>query len=184
MKNIIQKIVSFFLCLAAFSCAGGITPADDAALNEFQGKNWYLEEVRSKTGIVGINRNNKPNLIYTIMFNTERFTGIGAPNRYFGPYTANKDRTLLFKKAGSTRMLPIYEMDGLREHEYLAYIERVNRWEVREGKLKLYSSGKDDSQVILVFSNQIVRSSMNRLYLSAAQTIPLLITAACGTTLR
>ncbi|GBU27963.1 hypothetical protein R84B8_01517 [Treponema sp. R8-4-B8] len=112
-----------------------------------------MNEVRIENKIISINRDNKPVSIYTIMFNTERFAVIGAPNHFFGLYAANEGHTILFKKITSTRMHPIFEMYNIKEHEYLLYIERATHWKIRDGKLELYSSKEDGTQVVLAYSN-------------------------------
>jgi len=165
MKNIMNKTSFPSFVLGLFASASSIISADNPAdcpmdcpldkadLNEFQEKNWHLDEVKTGKNIIIINRENKPESIYTIMFNTERFAGVGAPNHYFGSYTAKKDHSILFKKAGNTRMLPIFEMYDIKENEYLTYIERATHWKMRDKKLELYSSKEDGSQLILVFTN-------------------------------
>jgi len=178
MKNIIMNTTFPFFALGLFSCASDIVssgspsdrpsdcpldcPSDKADLNEYQDKKWYLDEVRIGMTIININRENKPDIIYTIMFNAERFAGIGAPNRFFGLYTANKDYTLLFNKVNSTRMHPIHEMYTISEHDYLTYIERANRWKIHNGKLELYSSKEDGTKIILVFSNRNENENENK----------------------
>ena len=157
MKNIINKTTFPFSFLGLFSCASDIVAADclsdNADLNAFQEKNWYLDEVKIGSTVIIVSRDNKPELTYTIMFNGERFAGVGAPNHYFGSYVTNKDHAILFKKIGSTRMLPIFEMYDIKEHEYFSYIEKATFWKIREGKLELYSSKEDGTKVILVYAN-------------------------------
>jgi len=157
MKNSINETIFPSFVLGLFSCASSIVSADhpsgEADLNEFREKNWHLDKVRIGTTIISINRNNKPDLTYTIMFNTERFAGVGAPNHFFGSYAANKDHTISFKKIGSTRMVPIFEMYDIKEHEYFSYIERAARWDMRNEKLELYSSKKDGTKVVLMYSH-------------------------------
>jgi len=160
MKNSMNETAFPSLVLGLFSCANSIVsgncqqdcPADKDDLIEFQEKNWHLDEVRIGKTIISINRDNKPDSTYTIMFNTERFAGVGAPNHFFGSYTASKDHIILFRKIGSTRMLPIFEMYDIKEHEYFSYIERATTWKLNNGKLELYSSKQDGEQVILVYS--------------------------------
>jgi len=149
---------SFFLIIAillffsvAFSFAFGYITVNNTPLYKFQGKNWYLCEVVTGTTVISINRDNKPDLIYTIMFNSERFTGIGAYSRYFGPYIVKKDHSLFIKRVTSTRLGSKYETDNFNEQKYFKYIENVNRWEIRNGKLELYSCGDDGAQIILVY---------------------------------
>jgi heat shock protein HslJ len=156
MKNILNKLTFPFSVLGLFSCANVIADedgTDNSDFTEFQERSWYLNEVRIGTTIFIINRENKPYSIYTIMFNSECFAGVGAPNHYFGSYTAKKDHNILFKKIGSTRMAPIFEMLDIKEYDYFTYIERATQWKVRKGKLELYSSKEDGTKVILVFSN-------------------------------
>jgi heat shock protein HslJ len=152
MKNSIFTIFYLIFVLAAFSFACCIINSDNAASYELQNKNWYLMEVRSKTGVISIDRTDAPMDIYSIRFEAERFSGIGAPNCFFAPYTAKKDHSLFIKRIAGTRMSSLYEMDEFREYEYFAQLERVNRWETRKGNLKLYSCDEDGEQVILVFS--------------------------------
>jgi len=146
-----------FSFLGLFSCASNILSANCSAensdLTDFQDNCWYLDEIRMGTTIIAINRENKPYSIYTIMFNTERFAGVGTPNHFFGLYSTNKDHSISFKKICSTRMVPIFEIHEIKEHEYFKYIERATQWKIREGKLELYSSKENGGKVILVFSN-------------------------------
>ena len=155
MKNILNKLTFPFSVLGLFSCANVIADADgtdNSDFTEFQEKNWYLDEVRIGTTIFSVNRENKPYSIYTIMLNSERFAGVGAPNHYFGSYSVKKDHSISFKKIGSTRMAPIFEMYDVKEYDFYTYIERATQWKIRKGKLELYSSKKDGAKVILVFT--------------------------------
>ncbi|WP_461256787.1 META domain-containing protein [Treponema sp. R80B11-R83G3] len=151
MKSILLIIAIFLFFSVAFSFALGLINVNNTRLLKFQDKNWYLSEVIIGTTGIRINRDNKPSLIYTIMFNSERFTGIGAYSRYFGPYSVKKDHSLLLKRVTSTRLGSKYETDNFNEREYFTYIEKVTRWEIRNGKLELYSSNDDGEHVILVY---------------------------------
>ena len=154
MKNILLLIAILLFFSAAFSFAFGLINVNNMHQLKFQGKNWYLFEVVIETNTIRIDRGDKPSLIYTIMFNSERFTGIGAYSRYFGPYSVKKDHSLFLRKVTSTRLGPKYEMDAFNELEYFKYMENVTRWEIRAGNLELYSSDDDGTQVILMY-NQI-----------------------------
>jgi len=151
MKTMLLIISILLFISTAFSFAFGIINVNNTRLLRFQGKNLYLLEVIIGTTVISINRDNRPSLIYTIMFNSERFTGIGAYSRYFGPYTVNKNHSLSFKRIASTRLGPKHETDDFTEHEYFAYLEKVYRWEMRDGRLELYSSKEDGVKVILVY---------------------------------
>jgi len=152
MKSIILIVAILLFFSVAFFFALGFLTVNNTYLFKFQGKNWYLYEVIIGTDIIRIDRDGKPSLFYTIMFNTERFTGIGAYSRYFGPYSVKKDHSLFLRKVTSTRLGSKYETDAFNEREYFIYIERVNRWDIRLGKLELYSSNEDGTQVILIYN--------------------------------
>jgi len=152
MKGILLIVAILLFFSVAFSFAFGFLNMSNSYLFKFQGKNWYLYEVVSGANVIRINRDDKPNLFYSIMFNSERFTGIGAYSRYFGPYTVKKDHSLFIKRVASTRLGPKHEADAFNESEYFSYIERVTHWEIRAGKLELYSSNDDGYQVILVYN--------------------------------
>jgi len=152
MKSILLIIGILLFFSAALSFAFGLLNIHNSQLLKFQGKNWYLFEVVIGTNIIRINRDDKPSLIYTIMFNSERFTGIGAYSRYFGPYSVKKDHSLFLRRVTSTRLGSKYETDTFNEREYFKYMENVYRWEIRGGKLELYSSDDDGAQVILVYN--------------------------------
>jgi len=151
MKSILLIMAILLFFSVAFSLAFGLLTVDNTYLFKFQGKNWYLYEVIIGTNIIRINRDDKPSLIYTIMFNAERFTGMGAYSRYFGPYSVKKDHSLFLRKVTSTRLGSKYETDTFNERKYFTFIERVNRWEIRSGKLELYSFDDDGAQVILIY---------------------------------
>jgi len=152
MKIIVMLIAILLFFSMAFSVAFGFMNLNNSYLLKFQGKNWYLFEVIIGTNVIRINRDDKPSMIYTIMFNSERFTGIGAYSRYFGPYSAKKDHSIFFRKLTSTRLGAKYETDIFNESDYFKYIENADRWEMRADKLDIYSSNDDGVQVILVYN--------------------------------
>jgi heat shock protein HslJ len=121
------------------------TPSSD-----IQGKDWVLEEVRINSTTVRIDR---PNNIecFTIRFDAGRISGIGHPNRYFGPYTDGEGNSLSIGNMGSTKMASFIEIDGLTEDEYFAYLANAKSRVIRNGKLELTSSGKKGETVVLVY---------------------------------
>jgi heat shock protein HslJ len=117
---------------------------------DIQGKDWVLEEVRTNSVTVRINRPNNVEC-FTIRFDEERLGGIGHPNRYFAPYTTGEGNSLSIGAAAATLMAPFFEIDGLKEHEYFSYLAKVKNWNIRDGKLELTSSGEKGETVILVY---------------------------------
>ena len=140
MKNVFLSL-SVFIMPMLFSCAGGAATFNDAA-----GKEWILTEIRSGGKTVHLDRlkyqaDNMGNF-YTIIFQDEKVNGIGAPNRYFGPYTTGSGKKLNIGNVASTLMAAFREPEEIKEHEYFAHLANVSRWDIKQGKLELYA-GKD-----------------------------------------
>ena len=153
MRSILKgpmMIACFLVLSAAFSWAGGKTAVNNKNFSEVQDKNWSLMEVRIGSGIIKMDRTDVPIDIYTVKFESDRFGGIGAPNRFFSWYTVNEGNTISIGKIASTRMVPLYEMENFREYEYFMYLEKVNRWYHINGNLELHSV-KNENQVTLIF---------------------------------
>jgi heat shock protein HslJ len=129
----------------ADSAGDPLTPS-----SEIQGKDWILEEVRTNSATVRINR---PNNIecFTLRFETERISGIGHPNRFFGPYTAGEGNSLSIGTMGSTKMASFIEIEGLTENEYFSYLSKAKSRVIRNGKLEITSSGKNGEALVLVY---------------------------------
>jgi len=169
MKNVAMGLfcAAFFMPLIVFqSCASGApVPESGAVFMDVEGKEWLLSEVRSAGGTVRMDREKLEadgfSGIYTISFqeglasNEGRVSGMGAPNRFFGPFTAGNNRSLSLGNLASTMMMAFREPDGLREHEYFGYLSGVTRWDLRGGRLELYSSGSNRDEVVLVFDLSI-----------------------------
>jgi hypothetical protein len=48
-------------------------------------------------------------------------------------------------------MVPLFEMENFREHEYFRYLEKVSRWEFHDWKLRLYTRDENGAEAILEF---------------------------------
>ena len=184
-KNKMTFCLMFALCLALaltlnVSCAGGARASDDVSaifsgiadsetaaakqgssevivntLNDADGKEWSLTELRSGGNTIQIDRTKlaaaDTNGSFTISFQEGRVSGIGWPNRYFGPYTTGSGGALTISdQLASTMMAAFVELDELKEHDYFAYLAKVTRWAVQNGKLELYSTS-DGRETVLVF---------------------------------
>ena len=151
------------LSLHFFSCAGGapvrnsITPAQGPAVefSAVEGKNWMLTEIIREGQVVNIDRNELNSIgmggAFTINFQDDRVSGMGAPNRFFGPFTSSSGNVLNIGNLASTLMAAIFEPEALKEHEFFAYLSGVSRWDLREEALELYTSDNNGTVVILVF---------------------------------
>jgi len=157
-----KKLTGIYLCavfvLAALvfaSCAGGASAKESKAVfNDVLGKEWILLEVRTQGKTVSIDRNKLdagfPNGAFTIKFEEDRVNGVGAPNRYFGPYTVS-NKTISIGTVASTMMLALFEPEELKEHEFFDYLSNAKRWDLQSGKLELYSTNSSGAETVLVF---------------------------------
>jgi len=129
-----------------------------ADFKDVAGREWILSEVRGNGKTVTMDRVKlvADNLggVYTITFNEGQAAGMGAPNRYHGPYTLGSGNALSLGNVASTMMLAFREPDGLSEREYFDYLGRITRWNLRSGTLELYSRDSAGSEAILVFSQK------------------------------
>ena len=164
-----KKIASFtilaviVLPLIVFPAGASGAPAREGGttFNEAEGKDWFLSELKSAGKTINIDRKTfeADNMagFFSVSFrkdkasNENRMGGMGAPNRYFGPYSAGSNRTLRIGNIASTMMMAFKEPDELKEHEYFSYLNKVTRWDIREGKLELYSLNSDGTEAALIF---------------------------------
>jgi heat shock protein HslJ len=164
-----KKLTGVFLCVVFIlqsiifvSCANGAPVRESGAdFKDVQGKEWMLLEVKSQGKTVSIDRKKLeasfPGGIFTINFEESgsgsegRVSGVGAPNRYFGPYTVNNNKTLSIGNLASTMMAALFEPEELKENEFLTYLSKAKRWDLRSGKLELYSVNSAEAEVVLIF---------------------------------
>ena len=150
-----KKILTaaILLVLAAQFC-GASAIGENAEFSTIRGRDWVLQEVRTASQTVKIDRANTANgnSVYTIRFDAERIGGTGAPNRYFAPYTASGARGLSIGLIAGTLMAPLFERTDLRERDYFNYLQKVFRWNLLNGKLELHTLDEKGMEVILFFS--------------------------------
>ncbi|MCL2209603.1 MAG: META domain-containing protein [Treponema sp.] len=151
MKNIIPYIGFLLYAITLPSCTGSPAVKSDAGFDKVMGRDWLLEEFRSGSVTVRIDRKKADGIdIYSVRFDAERLSGIGAPNRCFTSYTAGNDNTLSIGMTASTRMSPVFENENFREYDYFGYLEKVSRWNLHNGKLELHTSG-ENGEAVLIF---------------------------------
>jgi len=125
--------------------------------SEIQDKDWYLIEVRHLPEEIVFDRHTLKeegfDTIFTLRFDNvdQRINGIGAPNNYFAPYALSDKQGIAIKPIASTLMVAIHEPEKLKERDYFTYLQNVNRWNLSEGNLQLYSVGEDGVEVIMTF---------------------------------
>jgi heat shock protein HslJ len=167
MKNAIMVVFCMVLALPLItSCADTANTRDSeiafrdsgTTFGEVEGKEWKLMEVVDAGKTVSINREKleADNMggFYTIKFQDGQVGGIGAPNRYFGPYTAMGGGVLNIGALASTLMANLIEPDGLKEHEYFSYLSNVTRWDIRKERLELRSKNSNSTETVLIFDQK------------------------------
>ena len=166
MKKFALFVFCAVLVLPAviFPVHAGAAPAQDGgtSFRDVAGKEWFLSEVRTtasarsagKTVYMDRNKLEADDMggIYSLTFREDQVSGMGAPNRYFAPYTAGSNKTLSIGNMASTLMMAFREPDGLKEAEYFRYLSSVTRWNLRNGKLELYSTDSNGAEAVLVFT--------------------------------
>ena len=151
MKKSLITCALFFFVTVAISFAFDTTDMSKVMLRDVQGRDWYLTEVKKESATITIDRTKGPKDIYTIRFEVNRLSGVGAPNRFFAPYFVGEESDLTIGVIGSTRMGTVFEMEGFREYEYFKCLKNVNHWYMQNGNLVLYTYPEDDTLVILTF---------------------------------
>jgi len=136
---------------ASFSYAKGVKEVNDVTFSEVQGRYWDLTEVKNISASISIDRTNVPIDIYTIKFEAKRLNGAGAVNFYYAYYTIDGNNCLSIGRVACTRVGTLYEMKDFTEYKYFQHLERVNRWNLQEGKLELYTYDENGDEVILIF---------------------------------
>ena len=146
------KISLLVIIPAVFSCASGNKAVSNETFSEFQDRHWYLTEVKKMSAVISIDRSDISMTIYTVRFLTDRLFGAAADNSYFARYTTGENHALSIGRIASSRVAPLYEMKDFTEYEYFQLLERVDRWEFRDGKLELHTYDENRAEVTLIYS--------------------------------
>jgi heat shock protein HslJ len=155
MKKNITIILLLVLIPVVFSCASGAKAMSNVTFNDLQDKDWYLAEVKKMSASISIDRTDISKRIYTIRFKTARLFGTGADNAFFARYTTGKNNALSIGRVASTRAAPLFEMKDFTEYEYFQHLERVDRWDFRNGNLELHTYDENRAGVILIFTTNL-----------------------------
>jgi heat shock protein HslJ len=147
-KKMAQWTAAVFI-FAAYACAGA--PSFSTVMN----RDWNLAEIRTKPENIIIERGKLAEEgfddVFTLRFDKERVNGIGAPNRYFSPYTLADKQGITIKTVAQTQMISFREPEKLKEHDFFVYLQNVTKWNFVKENLELYSTGADGAEAVLVF---------------------------------
>jgi heat shock protein HslJ len=152
MNRYVKKMALWAAVFILAACASA--PEFSTVMN----RDWNLAEIRTKPENIIIERGKLAEEgfgdIFTLRFDTERVNGVGAPNRYFAPYTLADKQGITIKMVAQTQMLAIREPEKLKEHDFFVYIQNVTKWNFVKENLELYSTGEDGAEAVLVFVPQ------------------------------
>jgi len=167
-----KKLTGGFLCIVFIlsvivfaSCASGASfMGSKAKVTEMQKKEWILQGIRSggKTVVIDRKKLEAINMggAFTLNFdedshgNEGRVNGAGAPNRYFGTYTIDNKKGISFGEMASTKMLALVEPEELKEDEFFNYLSKASRWDIKSGKLEIYSANNAGAETVLIFESK------------------------------
>jgi len=145
-----QFFILVLVITVIISCGSG------PKFSDVTGKEWKLIEVNANGRDIFFDRNtlNREDAgnIFTFSFDAQNISGVGAPNRYSGPYTLGRDQTITLSPMRSTMMAPLKQPEKLKEADFFIYIQNINRWNLVNSNLELYSEAEDGSEVRMVFS--------------------------------
>jgi len=150
MKKKKQILLILFFMALIMSCnsTGGATVS---SFSEVLGKEWKLVEIQIDSTPTNKIVLNNTGSVYTTNFNAEMVSGTGAPNKYSAPYTLGEINSLKIGLIRSTLMAPIIQQDKLQEHDFYTYMQNVEKWNMDNGKLVLYSKVENGNTVRLIF---------------------------------
>jgi len=151
----------FCAVLLFASCAGGASTGgasfmeSSADFKDVKGKEWMLLEIKSQGKTVSIDRKKLEagdmGGAFSINFDVSMVSGMGAPNRYNGPYTVGDNNALNIGTLASTKMFAFNEPEELKEDEFFAYLSKASRWNLSSGKLEIYSANSAGAEIVLIF---------------------------------
>ena len=166
MKNYLKPAMLLFLAvivIAVFSACESTQANNGERLSvaeiapEFSNvmnRDWHLAAVRHGSEVTEIDRAALSEIfgeIFTLRFEEGRVFGVAAPNRYFGPYTLSDNQAVSMGNMAGTLMAAIFEPEELKEHEFLAYLQNVYKWNLAGENLELHSVDEGGTETVLVF---------------------------------
>jgi len=151
MKTHILTTVLFLTFFLVLSCASRPIAVSSVDINDILDRDWILTELVINNVTNRIERPAALSESFTLRFDKERYSGMAAPNRYFGPYTAGARNNISLDPPASTMMASFIEVEGLNEREYFGYLEKVTAWYLRNNTLILHTIGENNVLVVLIY---------------------------------
>ena len=151
MKNTVTAgLLMALAALLVINCAG--TPQFSAVKD----KDWILAEIQKSAETVKFDRSELKDEgfgdYFSLRFDNERVSGVGAPNRYFMPYTLGEKNAIAIQMGASTMMAPLREPEKLKEFDYLACLHNTSKWRLSGNNLELVTRDVNGADIIMVFT--------------------------------
>jgi len=155
-QKYISALLSILVFITLLSCNS--TPK----FSDVTGKEWLLVEIKTENQGLSFNRKTLSTEgfgnIFTLNFDGERLSGIGAPNRYTAPYKVDKNLKISVQPIAGTLMAPIREPEKLKEHDYFTYIQNAYKWNLtkankndKDSQLELFSKDSKGVEAVLIY---------------------------------
>jgi len=140
----------FVLVVAIIGCKSA------PKFSEVTGKEWKLIEVNIDGKSILFDRDTLTNEdagdIFTFNFDAQNISVKGTTNQSSGRYTLGSNQAISLSPMSSTETVPHRQPEKFKEEDFFAYIQNINRWNLVDTNLELYSKTENDAEVKLVFS--------------------------------
>jgi len=153
MRYFTKTIILVILILLTLNACSSTSKSANIISTDIMGVEWVLAEIRTGSKNIVLNRTSSKmkgfENSFTLYFDDNRLSGVGAPNRFFAPYKFGKNQTITVQPIASTLMASIHELEILKEHEYFNFLQNVYKWNIVGGKLELYTRNGDVETVLI-----------------------------------
>ena len=124
--------------------------------SDVTGKEWLLVEIQTEGDSTLFSRETLKSEgfgnIFTLNFDAERLSGVGAPNRFTAPYKADKKLGISVQLIAGTLMAPLREPERLKEQDYFTYLQNAYKWNyTKDGTLELHSKNAAGIEAVLIY---------------------------------
>jgi len=131
--------------------------ANISSPSNIEGNEWKLIEVYIDDRNTRFSRDTLPEELrnfFTLIFDAQNVSGVGAPNRYSAPYTTGDNQTISVMLMRSTMMASFFQPENLSEHDFFTYMQNSYSWKLTNDNLELLSKTTAGSEARLVFSQE------------------------------
>ncbi|MDR2034406.1 MAG: META domain-containing protein [Helicobacteraceae bacterium] len=150
-----KGLTTFALVLIAFATFGCVAQAN---YTDIASKEWRLVKVKTDRGYIEMDRKalEKAGFFraFTIVFETDRISGAGAPNRFFVPYEIGENQTISVKPIGVTQIASLTESEGFKESEFFSYLQNARAWNLDGDELTLSTVDSKGAKATLIFAGE------------------------------